>query len=278
MRKNLFECTPDTPVKDLLIYQWEVLDVFKGSKMILTNSTMDANKFTIGVDQLRFNRDYVVKCNAVSSSVRGEASLSIKTAEKASDIKLSIAPEAIGVAETTAFTLSVEKMASEDLSCRFFQQLDGTDVRIGSDTSVYNKAIESVNSTLKGNKNVQGGQTVKVMVFCSSKDMKAQYTKSMNVFLKPKPTPTQNEVTEVLKDNDEQDLNSIIDPIGLLIFAGDMNDEQRVEIFTEMTSKLFVKSQMYSNTLELATITKKIIELIPSAGFKTDQARDRIYT
>ena len=116
------------------------------------------------------------------------------------------------------------------------------------------------------------------MVFCSSKDMKAQYTKSMDVFLKPKPTPTQNEVTEVLKDNDEQDLNSIIDPIGLLIFAGDMNDEQRVEIFTDMTSKLFVKSQMYSNTLELATITKKIIELIPSAGFKTDQARDRIYT
>ena len=45
-----------------------------------------------------------------------------------------------------------------------------------------------------------------------------------------------------------------------------------------MTQKLFVKSQTYSNAFELATITKKIIELIPNAGFKTDQARDRIYT
>ena len=66
--------------------------------MILTNTTMNANAFIIGGDQLRFNRDYVVKCNAVSSSVRGEASMPIKTIEKASDIKLSIEPEAIGVA------------------------------------------------------------------------------------------------------------------------------------------------------------------------------------
>lgn len=98
------------------------------------------------------------------------------------------------------------------------------------------------------------------MAFCSSQDMKAQYIKSTSVFLKPKPI---DESTEVITADEEQELESIIDPVGLLIFAGDMNDEQRTILFKDMTEKLFVKSEMESNPLELATITKQIIELIP---------------
>jgi len=62
-------------------------------------------------------------------------------------------------------------------------------------------------------------------------------------------------------------LEDIIDPVGLLIFANDMNDDQRVNLFTDMTQKLFVKSEMETNSFELAKITKQILELIPTAGF-----------
>jgi hypothetical protein len=157
-----------------------------------------------------------------------------------------IEPDTIGVAETTRFTITAEKMANEDLSCRFFQNLDGVDVRISSETDnyVFSKESESIETTLKKNKNVSGSQTVKILAFCLSKDEKARYTKSIDVFLKPKPESTVIETTEFISNDAESELLNIIDPVGLLIFAGDMNDEQRVSLFTDMTEKLFVKSQM----------------------------------
>ena len=133
-------------------------------------------------------------------------------------------------------------------------------------------------TTLRRDDKVKGSQTVKVMAFCSSKDMKAQYVKSENVFLKPKPAPESADNFELIDDSGSQDLESSIDPVGLLIFGKDMNDEQRVSLFTDMTERLFAKSQMKENALEYATLSKQIIELIPSAGFQSDKAQDRIYT
>lgn len=94
------------------------------------------------------------------------------------------------------------------------------------------------------------------MAFCSSKDMSAQYIKSTNVFLKPKPEPETAENINVITDDKDSKLEDIIDPVGLLIFAGDMNDEQRVSLFTSMTTKLFAKLQMVNNGDELAGISK----------------------
>jgi len=51
----------------MLVYQWEVVDVFKGSKVIISDIKQDGNKLIIGKDQLRFNREYVIKCNAVNA-------------------------------------------------------------------------------------------------------------------------------------------------------------------------------------------------------------------
>ena len=81
-------------------------------------------------------------------------------------------------------------------------------MRIGSETnnSVFSKDSESVETTLKKNKNVSGSQTVKILAFCLSKDEKARYTKSIDVFLKPKPEPTINEITEVISDDAESEL------------------------------------------------------------------------
>lgn len=211
----------------------------------------------IGEDQLRFNREYLFKCNVSNANVRGEASNRVKTVEKVSDIKLLIEPDTIGVAETTQFKIIIEKTSNEDLSCRFFQELEGKDVRIDDEnkTAVYSKDNESIETTLKKNTKTSGSQTIKVMAFCASKSMKAQFIKSVDIFLKPKPEIAE-EVTTIIFEDAEQELKSIIDPVGLLIFAGDMNDEQRVRLFTDMTEKLLVKSQMETNAFELATITK----------------------
>lgn len=42
--------------------------------------------------------------------------------------------EDVGVSETTEFTFTVEKMANEDLTCRFFQEIDAVDVRIDDES------------------------------------------------------------------------------------------------------------------------------------------------
>ena len=73
---------------------------------MLTNTSQDKNKLIIGENQLRFNREYIMKCKATSANIVGEASHRIKTVEKASDITFSVEPNT-GIAETTSFTLSV---------------------------------------------------------------------------------------------------------------------------------------------------------------------------
>lgn len=103
--------------------------------------------------------------------------------------------------------------------------------------------------------------------FCTTSDNKAQYIKSISVFLKPKPTPASAESVIVVAEDEETELESIIDPVGLLIFGKDMNDEQRVSLFTDMTEKLFVQSQLENDQAKLAVISMQIIELIPAAGF-----------
>jgi len=142
---------------------------------------------------------------------------------------------------------------------------------------VYSKDVESIETTLAKQESVKGSTFVKVMAFCTNKDMKAQYIKSVDVFLKPKPASEVTEHTELIVVDADQDLNSIIDPVGLLIFGEDMNDEQRVGLFADMTEKLFVKSQMESNAFELATISKKIIDLIPSAHFESKETEELVY-
>jgi len=106
-RKNTMICSPETPVDEKLVYQWEVIDVFKGSKVILQDLQQDKNRLIVGENQLRFARQYLFKCSAVSATVRGEASHTVKTVEKASDIKLLITPDTIGIAETTSFSLTI---------------------------------------------------------------------------------------------------------------------------------------------------------------------------
>jgi hypothetical protein len=113
------------------------------------------------------------------------------------------------------------------------------------------------------------------MTFCQSKDLSAQYIKSVSVFLKPKPS-TKSADQILLDDASGSELNSKIDPVGLLIFGEDMNDEQRISLFTDMTEKLYVKSQMESNYLDLAKTTMQIIELITNAGFQNSDSKKRI--
>lgn len=198
-RANSFICEPQSPVDELFVYTWEVVDAFKGSKVMLADLQQDGNKLIIGANQFRFNREYQVKCAATSASVRGNALHSFKTVEKASDIKLAIKPEAIGTAETTMFTITATKAANEDLSCRFFQDVDGKDERIDDETrsASFSKEAETIEVTLRKSDKVKGSQTVKIMVYCSSEDMTAQYIKSADVFLKPKPEPVTAEVLKV---------------------------------------------------------------------------------
>lgn len=141
---------------------------------MLTNTSQDKNKLIIGENQLRFNREYIMKCKATSANIVGEASHRIKTVEKASDITFSVEPNT-GIAETTSFTLSVQKKANEELNCRFFQELNGEDVRIDDENQevVYSKAAESIETTLTKVEAVKGSTFVKVMAFCTNKDMKA---------------------------------------------------------------------------------------------------------
>jgi len=119
-RENVFVCSADEIASDKLVFQWDFTDVTKGSKVILNDMQQDKNRLIVGANQLRFNREYSIKCNAISASARGEASHRFKTVEKASDIKLIVTPEAIGVAETTMFTLTAMKSANEELHCKFF--------------------------------------------------------------------------------------------------------------------------------------------------------------
>jgi len=66
------------------------------------------------------------------------------------------------------------------------------------------------------------------MAFCSSKDGKAQYIKSENIFLKPKPVEDDENyesVDSTSSESSKQEIDNFIDPAGLLIFATDMNDE-----------------------------------------------------
>lgn len=142
---------------------------------------------------------------------------------------------------------------------------------------IYSKEAESIETTLMKYEAVKGSTFVKVMAFCSNRDMKAQYIKSVDVFLKPKPASEVADHTELIVVDVDQDLNNIIDPVGLLIFGEDMNDEQRIGLFADMTEKLFVQSQMESNAYELATISKKIIDLIPAARFQTEEAENLVY-
>lgn len=256
-RKNIFVCTPESAIDDMLVYKWEVIDVFKGSQVIFSDIQQDGAKLILGENQLRFNREYLFKCNVANASVRGEASHRVKTVEKASDIKLLIEPDTIGVAETTQFKITVEKTTNEDLSCRFYQEFEGKDVRIDDENKieVFSKENEFVETVLRKNSKTPGSQTIKVMAFCASKSMKAQFIKSSDIFLKPKPQVS-DEVTTVSYDSEEQENKIIIDPVGLSIFAGDMNDVQREKLFTDMTKKLHAKSQTESNSLEIAAITK----------------------
>lgn len=126
-RENTFVCAPQDKdiADDSLVYQWEFIDVTKGSKVILNKMRQDKNKVIVGENQFRFNREYSIKCNAISAKARGDASHQFKTVEKASDIKLIVEPDTIGVAETTLFTLTATKNANEDLHCRFFLELPG---------------------------------------------------------------------------------------------------------------------------------------------------------
>ena len=210
-----------------MVYQWEIIDILKGSRVLLANLVQDQNKLTIKKDQLRFDREYSIKCSGESSSRLGEASYRIKTVEKASDIKLTVSPEDIGFSETTEFTFTVEKMANEDLTCRFFQEIDTVDIRIDDESvpSVFDKDPAVLTATLKKSDNVNGSQTVKVTAFCTTSDNKAQYIKSINVFLKPKPAEATAESVVVVTTDEEAELENIIDPVGLLIFGKDMNDE-----------------------------------------------------
>jgi len=173
------------------------------------------------------------------------------------DIKFSVSPELVGVAETTVFTLRVEKIANEELSCKFFQMVNGTDLRLDDENreSRYSKDAETFETTIKQEKGQVGSQTIKISAFCANKDLQAQYIKSVDLFIKPKPAlvSEQEEAIYVTEDND---LKGVVDPVGLLIFGKDMNDEQRVNLFQDMTEKLFLKSQIESNALELATLTK----------------------
>lgn len=105
-RENTFVCGSETNKNEQLVYQWDVIDVFKGSKIMLTEVTQDKNKLIISENQLRFNREYIVKCKATGANIVGEASHRIKTVEKASDIAFSVEPNT-GIAETTTFSLSV---------------------------------------------------------------------------------------------------------------------------------------------------------------------------
>lgn len=279
-RENIFTCAPESAdlKTDGMAFTWTVIDVFKGSQMMLKDMKQEGNKVTIGMNQLRYNREYMIKCNGNNAEVRGEASMRVMTVEKASDIKFTVLPDLIGVSETTVFSMTVEKMANEDLACKFFQELNGADIRLDDENRVltYSKEKEKLEATVKKDKAFVGSQTIKVTAFCASKDLQAQYIKSVDLFIKPKPATAAEQGEAVIVD-DDQDLKSVVDPVGLLIFGKDMNDEQRVNLFQDMTEKLFVKSQMETNSLELATITKKILELIPSAQFQKDEAEQRIY-
>ena len=124
------------------------------------------------------------------------------------------------------------------------------------------------------------------MAFCQSKDMKAQYTKSEHVFLKPKPVENESYESIVDSTTDKQDkadtgkmFENQIDPAGLLIFANDMNDEQKVSLFTDLTEKLFLThSEGSSDVQKLAQTSKELLDLIPAAVFQTKDAKTRVYT
>lgn len=123
------------------------------------------------------------------------------------------------------------------------------------------------------------------MAFCSSKDGKAQYIKSENIFLKPKPVEDDEnyESVDASKSESKQEIDNFIDPAGLLIFATDMNDEQKVSLFTDLTEKLFLRStttEAFSeeDALELATTSKQLIDMIPAAVFETKEAKTLVYT
>lgn len=126
-RENTFICAPQDAHVDAeqLVYQWDFTDVSKGSKVFLNSMRQDKNKLTISENQLRFDREYSIKCEAVGAKARGEASHRFKTVEKASDVKLLVQPGTIGVAETTVFTLTATKQANEDLHCKFFLEIPG---------------------------------------------------------------------------------------------------------------------------------------------------------
>ena len=73
--------------------------------------------------------------------------------------------------------------------------------------AVYNKQSEVIETTLKKSVDQPGSQTVKVMAFCSSNDMKAQYVKSESIFLKPKPVEAEGYeaiVEEVSAEGEEE--------------------------------------------------------------------------
>lgn len=258
----------------------------KGSKVVITNMRQDGNKLTVSENQLRFNREYAIKCEAVGAKARGEATHRFKTVEKASDIKLLVEPDTIGVAETTMFTLTATKQANEDLHCKFFLEVPGSkDIRLDDESrpAVYNKQSEVVETTLKKSVDKPGSQTVKVMAFCSSLDLTAQYVKSESIFLKPK--PVEDEAYESIVDEatvgSEQAGKAAedeIDPAGLLIFASDMNDEQKVSLFTDLTEKLFLKATAGSDAADLAKASQELLDLVPAAAFQTAEAKTRVYT
>lgn len=46
-RDNTFVCTPQEELTEDMVYQWEIIDILKGSKVLLGNLIQDQNKLIV---------------------------------------------------------------------------------------------------------------------------------------------------------------------------------------------------------------------------------------
>ena len=124
------------------------------------------------------------------------------------------------------------KDIEEPISCRFYQQIDGEDVRLDSENKAddFTTSNEQIVTKLRHAKGETGSQMVKVIAFCTNQSGKDRIISTVNIFLKPSPTDVKN--VEFVENSAPAE--SMIDRAGMEVFGKDLNDRQLVAIFTDM--------------------------------------------
>lgn len=175
---------------------------------------------------------------------RGKAQLKVQTAGKPEKVTLNVLPESrTGYADSTEFTLSVTKDLTEPISCRFFQQLDGEDVRLDDLSSssdkeqldgVFSTDPETIVTKLTHAKNDSSSQMVKVIAFCTNEKGSDRLISTVDIFLKPSPTDVKN----VKYVENSAPVEALIDPTGMQVFGKGLNDRQKVTLFADMFDQI----------------------------------------